>query len=123
MIDTVPNITEESRALLLGLTSGNAGNTRDHETAQSQVDFNPLSWRTKMSHTNGHTLQDAAPLQIRFPATRGTAHRLTSAVANMLTARHSTYVDPARLYRMNAYAPRDIEITRADLALGPMDTF
>jgi len=41
----------------------------------------------------------------------------------MLTARHSTDVDSARLYRMNAYVPRNIEITRADLALGPMDTF
>ena len=32
-INTVPTITEESKALLLGLTGGNAGNTRDHKAA------------------------------------------------------------------------------------------
>ena len=32
-INTVPTITEESKALLLGLTSGNAGDTRDRKAA------------------------------------------------------------------------------------------
>ena len=32
-INTVPTITEESKALLLGLTGGNAGDTRDHKAA------------------------------------------------------------------------------------------
>ncbi len=32
-INTVPTITEDSKALLLGLTGGNAGDTRDHKAA------------------------------------------------------------------------------------------
>ncbi len=32
-INTVPTITEESKALLLGLTDGNAGDTKDHKAA------------------------------------------------------------------------------------------
>ncbi len=32
-INTVPTITEESKALLLGLTGGNASDTRDHKAA------------------------------------------------------------------------------------------
>ena len=32
-INTVPTITKESKALLLGLTGGNAGDTRDHKAA------------------------------------------------------------------------------------------
>lgn len=70
-----------------------------------------------------HTLQGTAPLRTRFPAIEGIAHRLAGAIRNMLTAGPSTSVDPARLYRMNAYLLRDIGITRADLARGPMDSF
>ena len=32
-INTVPTINKESKALLLGLTDGNAGDTRDHKAA------------------------------------------------------------------------------------------
>ncbi len=32
-INAVPTINEESKALLLGLTSGNAGDTRDRKAA------------------------------------------------------------------------------------------
>lgn len=76
-----------------------------------------------MSSTTVHTFQGPAPLLARFPAIRGIAHRLAGAVRNMLKVRPSTSADPARLYRMNAYVLRDIGITRADLALGPMDSF
>ena len=76
-----------------------------------------------MSSATVHTLQGTAPLRARFPAFRGIAHRLAGAIRNMLTVRPSTSVDPARLYRMNAYLLRDIGITQADLARGPMDSF
>ncbi len=32
-INTVPTITEDSKALLLGLTGGNAGDSKDHKAA------------------------------------------------------------------------------------------
>ena len=76
-----------------------------------------------MTSATAHTLQGTVPLRALFPAISGMAHRLAGAVRNMLMVRLSTSADPARLHRMNAYLLRDIGLTRADLASGPMDSF